>query len=140
MRNIVVDSGPLIALFDGSDSYHQHAVSFLKEVQGRLITNVAVVTEVVYVLDFSSQAQRDFLYWVERALTIDCGTAEDLPRIRVLLEKYGDLPADFADASLIALCERLNTSLVASADDDFTIYRTRNKQPFINLFFDPRAG
>jgi predicted nucleic acid-binding protein len=137
MRSIIVDSGPLIALFDGSDRYHVQAITFLKSVRHRLITNLPVITEVVYVLDFSPAAQRDFLYWAERALRIDQNTVADMPRIRSILEKYADLPADFADASVVALAERLRTRFVASVDKDFTIYRLRHKQHFTNLFFDP---
>jgi predicted nucleic acid-binding protein len=67
MIDIVVDSGPLIALFDGSDAYHARAVVFIEGLNARLVTNLPVITEVVYVLDFSPQAQRDFLVWVEQA-------------------------------------------------------------------------
>ena len=135
MRNIVVDSGPLIALFDGSDHFHAQAVNFIRNLSGRLITNLPVITEVVYVLDFSQRAQRDFLFWVEQAVSIDNATASDLPRIRAILDKYSDLPADFADASLVALCERLNTLDIASIDKDFTIYRTDGNKAFNNRFF-----
>lgn len=136
MKSIVVDSGPLIALFDGSDRFHMRAVEFVRGLRGPLITNLPVITEVVYVLDFSSQAQRDFLFWAERALVIDTATPDDLPRIRAILEKYSDLPADFADASLVALCERLKTTVVASVDKDFTVYRTQGKRTFRNLFLE----
>lgn len=136
MRSVVVDSGPLIALFDGSDQHHEPAVRFLRRSRLPLITNLPVVTEVVYVLDFSNEAQRDFLCWAQQALTVDTGTVEDLPRIRAILEKYADLPADFADASLVALCERIKVWDVASVDGDFTIYRGRDKRRFNNLFFD----
>ena len=134
MRSIVLDSGPLIALFDGSDQYHVAAVNFLERNRLPLIANLPVITEVVYVLDFSGQAQRDFLFWAQSALTIDLHTVEDFPRIRAILEKYADLPADFADASLVALCERLNIWDVASVDHDFTIYRGRDKRRFNNWF------
>jgi uncharacterized protein len=134
MRSIVVDSGPLIALFDGSDRFHTRAVAYIRDLRAHLITNLPVVTEVVYMLDFSPQAQRDFLFWAEQALVIDTETVADLPRIRALLEKYGDLPADFADASLVALCERLRLHEVASVDSDFTIYRTRDRRAFTNRF------
>jgi uncharacterized protein len=107
----------------------------VKEVVGRLTINLPVVTEVVHMLDFSPQAQRDFLLWAERSTTIDTGAGEDLPRVRALLEKYADLPADVTDASLVALGERLHTSTVASVDSDFTIYRTRDRKTFRNLFF-----
>jgi predicted nucleic acid-binding protein len=135
MRSIVVDSGPLIALFDGSDQYHESAVRFLERNRWLLITNLPVITEVVYVLDFSGEAQRDFLSWVQPALTIDSHTADDLPRIRAILEKYADLPADFADASLVALCDRIKVWDVASVDSDFTVYRGRDKRRFNNRFF-----
>lgn len=134
MRSIVVDSGPLIALFDGTDRFHPQAVAFLRHLPGRLVTNLPVITEVVYMLDFSPRAQHDFLRWVEQAVNIDGATAGDLPRIRAVLDQYSDLPADFADASLVALCERLKTLDVASVDKDFTIYRANGNQAFNNLF------
>ncbi|NEX23767.1 hypothetical protein G3480_26475 [Thiorhodococcus mannitoliphagus] len=87
-------------------------------------------------LGFAPQAQRDFLFWAEGALTIDTETPGDLPRIRALLEKYSDLPADFADASLVALCERLRVTTVATVDSDFTVYRMRDRRGFRNLFFE----
>jgi predicted nucleic acid-binding protein len=136
MRNIVVDSGPLIALFDRSDQYHTKAVRFIEGNQWRLITNLPVITEVVYVLDFSNEAQRDFLFWAQQALTIDIQTVEDLPRIQAILQKYADLPADFADASLVVLCDRSKIWNIASVDSDFTIYRGRDKRRFNNRFFD----
>jgi hypothetical protein len=136
VRSVVVDSGPLIALFDGSDQHHARAVVFLQALEGRLVTNLPVITEVVYMLDFSREAQRDFLFWAELSLTVDTDTVGDLPRIRAILDKYADLPADFADASLVALCERLKVTTVASVDSDFTIYRTRQRRPFRNLFFE----
>ena len=138
MRNIIIDSGPLIALFDSSDDCYQLAVDFIAGRPGCLITNLPVITEVTYMLDFSPAAQRDFLGWAEQALRIDHHTADDLPRIRAVLEKYQNLPADFADASLIALCERLGNFDVASVDKDFTIYRSQDKHYFNNLFFNPR--
>ena len=136
MRSIVVDSGPFIALYNGADKYHQAAVEFIRSVQYPLYTNIAVLTEVVYLLDFEIRAQMDFLRWVHQAVHIDDATPNDLPRIIEILQKYADLPADFTDASLIALCERLKTSLVATVDSDFTIYRDAAKHPFRNTFFE----
>jgi len=69
-------------------------------------------------------------------MVIDTETRGDFPRIRAILDKYGDLPADFADASLVALCERLKTTAIASVDRDFTIYCTRDRNSFRNLFFE----
>lgn len=135
MRNIVVDSGVFIALFDKSDRYHAQAKQFIRNPQGQLHTNLAVITEVVHLLDFSQQAQQDFLFWVNQAVEIDENTRGDWANILALLQKYADLPADFADASLITLCERLNTRIVASVDSDFTVYRDYARQHFTNVFW-----
>ena len=61
VTGIVIDSGPLIALFNGADKYHQAAVNFIRSVDQPLYTNIAVLTEVVFVLDFDVRAQLEFL-------------------------------------------------------------------------------
>lgn len=131
---IVLDAGPLIALFDGSDRYHQAAVQFIRDTRQPLVTNPVVLAEACWVLDFSVDAQLDCLRWAHLALRIDQHTGRDLPRINAIIDKYRDLPADFADASLVALCERLNCFDVASVDADFTIYRSAGKRAFRNRF------
>jgi predicted nucleic acid-binding protein len=134
---VVVDSGPLVALFDRDDANHGRAVQFVRTFVGELVSNIAVVTEVCYLLDFSRQAQDDFLRWIERGgITLMDLPCKDFGRIADLIEKYGDLPSDFADASLVVICDRLAIRDVASFDRDFAIYRYRQRQSFRNVF-DP---
>lgn len=64
MKNILVDAGPLIARFDKDDSYHSIILKFLKEFHGNLINTWPVITEVMYMLNFSINAQTDFLEWI----------------------------------------------------------------------------
>jgi predicted nucleic acid-binding protein len=134
VTSFVVDAGPLIALFDRDDRYHHRAVDFVRNCRARLITNLAVLTEATFLLRFSVEAQCDLLRWAYKSLEIDQGTSADLPRIITLIEKYRDMPADFADVSLVALAERLGVSHVASVDSDFAIYRLSDKRPLKNVF------
>jgi predicted nucleic acid-binding protein len=135
LKRIVIDAGPLIALFDKDDDYHKKAISFIKKFRGELITNYAVITEVTHLLDFSIKAQCNFLRWIiNDGLTISEIENEDLSRILELTLKYSDLPMDFADASLVVLCERLKIKEIASIDKDFGIYRTQDKKSFRNIF------
>ena len=134
MSSIVVDAGPLIALFDGDDRHHHRAVEFVRDCRASLITNFPVLTEATFLLRFSVEAQRDLLWWAHRSLEIDEGTSADLPEIVGLLEKYRDLPADFADVSLVALANRRGVSRVASVDREFAIYRLSGKRHFENVF------
>jgi len=135
LKRIVVDAGPLIALFDKDDDYHKKAITFIKKFHGELITNYAVITEVTHLLDFSINVQCNFLHWIiSGGLTISEIKNEDLSRILELIVKYSDLPMDYADASLVVLCERLKIKEIASIDKDFGIYRTQDKKSFRNIF------
>ncbi|MCU0755422.1 MAG: hypothetical protein MUE46_09925 [Xanthomonadales bacterium] len=121
-------------MFDRTDTHHAAAIRFLRELRKPLISNLMVLTEACWALDFSFEAQRDCLSWVQQAVRIDADSAQDLPRITEILRKYRDLPADFADASLVALCDRLSCYDIASVDQDFTIYRGAGKRVFRNMF------
>jgi uncharacterized protein len=132
--SIVVDAGPLIALFDRDDRHHHRAVEFIRNCRSGLVTNLPVLTEATFLLRFSVCAQRDLLAWAHSSLEIDQNTSSDLPKIIALLDKYSDLPVDFADVSIVALAERLNVSRVASVDQDFAIYRPSDKRRFENVF------
>ena len=134
-RKTVVDSGPLVALFDRDDAHHANALGFLRTFEGELISDLPVVTEVMYLLDFSVQAQVSFLQWlVAGGVTLIDVTAEDLVRTAELLQKYSGLPADFADATLVALAERLGMHEIATVDRDFGIYRLKGKRALRNVF------
>ncbi len=43
-------------------------------------------------------------------------------RMRILMEKYRDLPMDLADASLVALAEERRLNRVFTLDRDFRVY------------------
>lgn len=131
MNKILVDSGPLIALFDASDKYHQQTVDFIKENTASLVTTIASITETLHLLDFNRNAQLDFIEWVNRGgVEIENIVNADFQRIKALTEKYRDLPMDFADSCLVLLAEKLNITAIATIDRDFSIYRINGKRPF----------
>ncbi len=134
MTKILIDSGPLIALFNSKDKYHAVSIKFVKNNHSELITTLASVTETLHLLDFNRNAQADFLNWANAgAITIEPITLGDFSRIRALMLKYSDLPMDFADACLVFLSEKLNISEIATIDRDFDVYRTKTKKPFTIL-------
>lgn len=137
MRSIVVDTGPLFALFDRRDRHHSRAVAFLNATRDDLVTNVPVLIEVSHLLRRVPDIRIRCLRWTCQRLTIDKTTPDDLDRILTLLHKYSDVGADVADASLIALAERLDTVTVATFDSDFTICRHRGRRSFENVLFYP---
>lgn len=130
----VVDAGPLYALFDRRDRRHAQALDFLKRQADPMITTAPVITEVAFLLRRSADTRLKFLRWSHSYLEIDAELGSDLPRIADILAKYRDIRPDFADASLVALCERRRLRRVASIDKDFAIYRTLTNEPFDNVF------
>ncbi|MAT95614.1 MAG: pilus assembly protein [Anaerolineaceae bacterium] len=134
MNKILIDSGPLIALFNGNDLYHTASVAFIKANQSELVTTIASLTETLHLLHFSRNAQIDFLEWVYAgAVSIESIENADLPRIIELTKKYADLPMDFADACLVFLAEKLAIDTIATIDRDFDVYRIEGKRPFTVL-------
>jgi len=134
-RGIVVDSGPLIALFDAGDDHHGRALRFVQRTRAKLMSSMAALTEAMYVLDHSLLAQRNLLAWVYKGgLALIEPESTDFERIAELMEKYADLPMDFTDAVVVTLCERLGIHHVASVDHHFAIYRLRGRTKFVNVF------
>jgi len=124
LNSILIDAGPLIALFDSSERHHRSIKAFLKEHPYRFISTIAVFTEVSHMLDFSTAAQRDFYEWVMyKGVIISDINQNDMPRIMQLTQKYEDLPMDFADATLIVSAEKTGIREIISLDRDFDIYR-----------------
>ena len=134
MLKTIIDSGPLIALFDGSDKYHNDVLNFMKEYKGKLITSWAVITEVSHMLDFNLQVQIDFLKWCEvGGIEVYNITQDEISNIRIMMEKYIDIPMDLADGTLMYIANKENIKNIVSIDSDFDIYRTLKKQSLNNL-------
>lgn len=135
LKKAVIDSGPIIALFDKDDKYHKEAINFVENFRGELFSTYAVVTEVTHLLDFSIQTQIDFIRWItEGGITIANLSIDDLLRIIELVNQYSDLPMDFADATLVVVCENEKIYNIVSIDKDFFVYRTRDKKHLKNIF------
>ena len=134
MPSVAIDSGVLYAMFDKADRHHRASAMFMSETTDRLVTTPIVLAEVVYLLEYVPDAQRAFLVFAMESLDVDTELPADLGRIVAIMTKYADLPADFADASLMAMCERRGISKIATFDKHFSVYRTSNGQSLLSVF------
>ena len=126
---ILVDAGPLVALVDADDQYHEQCVSTLKSLQEPLATVWPPLTEAMYLLNDLPAAQEAL--WemlVRRAVELLPLGLGDLPRIRELLRKYADRPMDLADAALIRIAEREGIRKIFTVDKrDFSVCRIHGR-------------
>ncbi len=134
MQSILVDAGPLIALFRRRDAYHSRALSFIKNYKGRLLTTWPVITEVIHELN-RPDVQEKFLLWIERGglQVVDLGEGS-ITSLIGLIKKYADLPMDLADATLMLYAEKAGIREVVSIDSDSKFYRTAKKDYLVNVF------
>jgi len=125
VRGIIVDAGPLVALIDAGDAYHDTCVETLRTLRDPLITVWPAFTEAMDLLGESWKSQKALWSRIETdALTVAPLDAGDARRMRVLMEKYRDLPMDLADAALVRVAERDGLARIFTLDRrHFSVYR-----------------
>lgn len=130
--NAILDTGPWVALIDKSESKHDLCVQWLKNYSGNLYSTEAVLTEVLYLLNFSIKAQTaaiDFI--LQSVVELIPSSIESLRKAKNLIKKYSDLPMDYADATIVCLAMDTGIYDIITFDQkDFNIYRAKNR-PFI---------
>ncbi|HTY48401.1 MAG TPA: PIN domain-containing protein [Steroidobacteraceae bacterium] len=124
---ILVDTGPLVALFDPRDGMHPRATGTLKSLREPLSTTVAVLTEAFHMLEphsVGSDRLREFV--MQGGLAVWFLDQAALVRAFELMERYADRPMDLADATLICAAEALRIRRIFTLDAaDFATYRIR---------------
>lgn len=130
--NAILDTGPWVALIDRSESMHDRCVRWFKDYSGKLYSTEAVLTEVLYLLNFSVKAQTAAIDFVLKSVVeLIPASGESLKKVRALMRKYSDLPMDYADATIVCLGMDTGIKNIITLDKkDFGIYRIRN-QPFV---------
>lgn len=122
---ILVDTGPLVALFDPRDGQHRRCREALHGLQAPLFTTIPVLTEAFHMLAPGSRGAatlRDFLR--RRGLWVWFMSDDDLQRAHQLMERYADHPMDLADASLVVAAEVNDARRIFTLDrNDFSTYR-----------------
>jgi predicted nucleic acid-binding protein len=124
---ILVDTGPLVALFDPQDEQHNRCRGTLKEIGEPIFTTTPVLTEAFHMLGPASTGSDRLREFVQvGGLSVWFLDRAWLTRAFELMDLYADHPMDLADASLIAAAEALGTRRVFTIDrKDFETYRVR---------------
>lgn len=134
MQRTLVDTGPLVALFDTHDHDHVRVQAFLRNYRGQLVTTWLVIGETHHLLDFSGDRQLAFLAWAKRGgLHIENLDRSAFDVLHGLTKQYRDRPMDLADASLMAIAMTIGLKDILSLDLDFDIYRLPDKKRLRNL-------
>lgn len=132
MRSILLDTGAFVALLDRSENNHKRCVAFFEGFKGNLLTTEPVLAETIYLLGPSIRAQKACIEFVLKGGAILVPQSmEGLSKAIALMERYKDIPMDFADATLVALAEEVEIDEVFTLDKrGFNTYRLHRGKRF----------
>jgi predicted nucleic acid-binding protein len=132
---ILVDTGPLVALFDPKDNEHDRCVRALERIAEPTCATIPVLTETFHMLGPASTGSdrvRDFV--LNGGISPWFFDRTTLRRAFELMERYADHPMDLADASIVVAAESLGTRKVFTLDRrDFRAYRVRRGHRYYEL-------
>ena len=129
---ILIDAGPLAALIDADDEYHELCAIASASIAEPSITVWPAFAEAMYLLRRVHDGQDRLWHSFEnRAFTIADLDREHCERMRVLMRKYRDLPMDLADAALVAVAERERLNRIFTVDRrGFDVYKPAGMKRF----------
>ncbi len=137
MQSILVDAGPLIALFSVDDKHHQHYDDLVKELSPhglRLLTTWPCVVEASYLLNPPNRYE--LLEWIELGgITVIPFSTDNLGSVVDSMKSYtesGSREMDFADATLYWLATDTGIKDIMTVDErDFSRYRLPDGDYFV---------
>ncbi|MEE9332806.1 MAG: PIN domain-containing protein [Granulosicoccaceae bacterium] len=129
MQSILIDAGPLIALFSVDDKHHQRYDNLIRKLSPdglRLLTTWPCIVEASYLLN--AQNRFELLEWIRLGGVVVCPFSHDnLGSIVKSMKTYtesGKREMDFADATLYWLAVETGIIEIMTVDNrDFSRYR-----------------
>lgn len=137
---LVVDTGGLLSVVDGSEEDHELFVRAVQTYPGPRVMSPLVVTEVDHLVLARLGRDRELLVMEEiaRSYHVVEFTNADLARARELCAGYADLTSfDITDASCVVLAERYDSFDILTTDErDFRAVTGRGGRYFRLLPYD----
>ena len=126
---ILLDTGPWVALLCRDDAHHTWAREQFASHPGPFLTCEAVVAETCFLLARHGFDPARALNFIERgAVRVALTLSEHITPVRTLFERYDNVPASLADACLIRMAEMFDPCRVLTLDRDFQIYRRHGRK------------
>ena len=123
---ILIDAGPLVALADPLDAHHRQCVELATTLLNPQITTWPVLAEAAWIM---RRSQHFFLRllpsFADGEIAIHQAGSEALTWMVDFMDRYWNMRAQLADASLMYVAEREQIDTVFTLDRrDFSVYRT----------------
>jgi predicted nucleic acid-binding protein len=123
MSQAIMDSGPLVAWFATKDSHHEWAARVIDDLPVGALVCEAVLAEVCHLVAKDGVPAATVLKLVEQNDLVLVSLAGEVSAIRSLMERYKDVPMDFADACVVRMADLHSNALVCTTDGHFRFFR-----------------
>lgn len=132
MNQILVDSGPLVAILSSEDEHHEICVKALRQIPGPLLSCWPVITEAAWLLRSSPRAVQQLLGSIDGTfLELLPLAGAEAKAVAAMMKRYEDIRPQLADAALVYLATRERIEAIFTLDQrDFSIYRTGRGRAF----------
>ncbi len=139
IQDVLVDAGPLAALVNPRDRWHEWVRSQFGEIVPPLVTCESVISEACFLARRTHGGVAGLLSLLDRGvLELGFALKEHVGEVSALVLRYGNVPMSLADACLVRMSELVSNSTILTLDGDFRIYR-RHKRQTIPLLLPPRV-
>jgi predicted nucleic acid-binding protein len=129
IRNVLLDTGPLVAGLVRRDAFHGWASSQFKLIEPPLLTCEAVLTEACHLLgEFPEGIRQIDVFLEQRIIQTPFVLLGQRERVFSLMRSYRNVPMSLADACLVCMAESIPDSRVFTLDGDFRIYRQHGRK------------
>ena len=136
---LLLGTGALVSLLDRRRPLHTACALCFEEWKGPVISTEAVLAEATHLLGPVAGGRRSCIdFFLGGGAVLVPSSTASLRRARELVIQHSGLPMGYADATLVALAEELDTNLVFTTDRRaFGRYRLYGRKSFRIL---PRAS
>jgi len=128
-RNVLLDTGPLVALINAADRDHAWSLQRWADIAPPMLTCESVISEACFLLQQTGTgAEAIFEMLGRKTIEVSFRFQENSKLVGALIRKYSDVPMSVADACLVRMAEHIPNSSVFTLDGDFRIYRKHGRQ------------
>lgn len=129
IKPIIADTGIIVGYLSSKDQWHKWTLQQMENLPTPFLTCEAVITEACYLMQNSPNGKQDVLKLVaDGVLIIDFSLSDEVEKIQSLIDKYNDVPMDFADVCVVRMSEQIENAIVFTVDSDFLIYRKNGRK------------
>ena len=131
---IVIDTGPLFAIYDSSDRYHNSVREYIEQLRPSISLSPYVLAELDYLVQtrFGAKVELSMLNDISNgSFVLESFDGEDLIACMKIIEKMNNQEIGLTDASVVHLAERNNTNTIMTLDyKHFNPMRNSKNKPF----------